>query len=310
MAKIFESKGLGSAESFVQAGRRLEGFLLPETYALSRHADAPRLVHEMNQAFEHALTPEIRAAADARGLTIQQLVTLASIVEKETGDPAERPIVASGVRKPSAHRHGAAVRPDRDLCARARGPVRRQHSPRRFVVRLAVQHLPVSPDCHRARLRRRASPRSTPWCIQPSRITCTSSAGMTDRMCLRRPWRNTIRTSSAIRSSTSGRQRRGGQEGRERRDTADTEFPILPILPLPSILSDFRSSLSPFQFLAQDFEVASCGRSNEPHGLSGAADADLVAGMQLETRLAVERDEHLVAFFQHRLSPAPSTTMG
>ncbi len=95
MAKIFESKGLGSAESFVQAGRRLEGFLLPETYPLSRHADAPRLVHEMNQAFEHALTPEIRAAAAARGLTIQQLATLASIVEKETGNPAERPIVAS-----------------------------------------------------------------------------------------------------------------------------------------------------------------------------------------------------------------------
>jgi UPF0755 protein len=95
MAKIFESKGFGSAESFIKAGRRLEGFLLPETYALPRHTDAPKLVHEMNQAFEHALTPEIRAAAAARGLSTKQLATLASIVEKETGNPAERPIVAS-----------------------------------------------------------------------------------------------------------------------------------------------------------------------------------------------------------------------
>jgi UPF0755 protein len=95
MAKIFESKGLGSAESFVEAGRGLEGFLFPETYALSRHTDAAKLVHQMKDAFEHALTPEMRAAAEARGLTIPQLATLASIVEKETGNPAERPLVAS-----------------------------------------------------------------------------------------------------------------------------------------------------------------------------------------------------------------------
>jgi UPF0755 protein len=95
MAKLFESKGFGSAESFVEAGRRFEGFLLPETYALPRHTDAPKLVHLMNQAFERALTPEIRAAAAARDLNIQQMATLASIVEKETGNPAERPLVAS-----------------------------------------------------------------------------------------------------------------------------------------------------------------------------------------------------------------------
>jgi UPF0755 protein len=95
MAKIFESKGFGPAASFVDAGHRLEGFLFPETYALSRHTDAPKLVHLMHEAFERALTPEIRAAAAARGLTIPQLATLASIVEKETGNPAERPLVAS-----------------------------------------------------------------------------------------------------------------------------------------------------------------------------------------------------------------------
>ncbi len=37
----------------------------------------------------------MRAAARARGLTIRQLVTLASIVEKETSNPQERPLIAS-----------------------------------------------------------------------------------------------------------------------------------------------------------------------------------------------------------------------
>jgi len=95
MSKIFESKGFGSAASFVDAGRPFEGYLFPNTYALSRHTDAPKLVKLMKDAFEHALTPELRDAAAERGLNERQLVTLASIVEKETGNAAERPLVAS-----------------------------------------------------------------------------------------------------------------------------------------------------------------------------------------------------------------------
>ena len=41
------------------------------------------------------MSPDIRAAALARGLSIHQVVTLASIVEKETAKPDERPLVAS-----------------------------------------------------------------------------------------------------------------------------------------------------------------------------------------------------------------------
>ena len=95
MSKIFEAKGFGPAQEFIDAGRPREGYLFPDTYALSRHTDAPKLVKIMSDAFEHALTPEMRAAAQDRGLTEKQLVTLASIVEKETGNPAERPMVAS-----------------------------------------------------------------------------------------------------------------------------------------------------------------------------------------------------------------------
>ena len=108
MAKIFESHGMGPASSFVDAAKDaslvhdldpaatdLEGYLFPETYALSRHTDAPKLMRLMVARFAHVFTPEMRAAAGARGMTVRQAVTLASIVEKETAKADERPLVAA-----------------------------------------------------------------------------------------------------------------------------------------------------------------------------------------------------------------------
>src|SRR5262245_28550925 len=72
MAKIFESKGFGTAESFVEAAQQFEGHLFPDTYAVPRRTDASKIVRLMHDSFERALTPDIRVAANARGLTIQQ----------------------------------------------------------------------------------------------------------------------------------------------------------------------------------------------------------------------------------------------
>jgi peptidoglycan lytic transglycosylase G len=108
MAKIFESHGIGSAAAFLDAAKDaslihaidpaatdLEGYLFPETYALSRHADAAKLIRQMVARFDHVWSPEMREAAQARGLSARQAVTLASIVEKETAKPEERPLVAA-----------------------------------------------------------------------------------------------------------------------------------------------------------------------------------------------------------------------
>ena len=108
MAPIWEEKGFGAAADFARAAknvtliaaidpeaRDLEGYLFPDTYTLPRKTTADQLVARMVSDFEKALTPEIRAAADARGFTIRQFVTLASIVEKETGTTQERPLVAA-----------------------------------------------------------------------------------------------------------------------------------------------------------------------------------------------------------------------
>jgi len=108
MAKIFEAHGLGTAASFVAAvqdaslvrdldpqARTLEGYLFPDTYAVPRRTDAAKLVRLMLAQFEHAWTPALRGAAAARHLTAHDAVTLASIVEKETAQPGERPTVAA-----------------------------------------------------------------------------------------------------------------------------------------------------------------------------------------------------------------------
>jgi peptidoglycan lytic transglycosylase G len=108
MAHLYESHGFGPAADFKAATKDvsaireldplatdLEGYLFPETYALPRRAHASDLVHAMTDRFQKVLTPEVRAESAGRGLTVRQLVTLASIVEKETARPEERPIVAA-----------------------------------------------------------------------------------------------------------------------------------------------------------------------------------------------------------------------
>jgi UPF0755 protein len=108
MAQLFESKGFGPAAEFIAAAsdagpihgldpaaRDLEGYLFPDTYAMPRHATAAQLVARMVAGFEKVLTPKLRADAEARGLSVRELVTLASIVEKETGKSEERPLVAA-----------------------------------------------------------------------------------------------------------------------------------------------------------------------------------------------------------------------
>ena len=108
MAELYESKGFGTAAEFTAAAadaaliheldpaaRDLEGYLFPDTYALPRRATAEQLVARMVASFQSALTPDIRQRAQARGLGVRALVTLASIVEKETGKAEERPLVAA-----------------------------------------------------------------------------------------------------------------------------------------------------------------------------------------------------------------------
>jgi UPF0755 protein len=86
-----------SAESLGVEGSNLEGYLFPETYRLPRglavHEVAKLLVDQFLQVWQ-----EIEPKAQSQELSMLEVVTLASIVEKETAAPDERPLIASVFR--------------------------------------------------------------------------------------------------------------------------------------------------------------------------------------------------------------------
>ena len=105
IATVVEQAGLGSASDFIAVATNevsllrdidpqatsLEGYLFPDTYQFTR-IDTP---HDIAAAMVH----RFRQSAQKLGLLgrpdIHRVVTMASIVEKETGAPEERPLVAS-----------------------------------------------------------------------------------------------------------------------------------------------------------------------------------------------------------------------
>ena len=76
------------------AGRSLEGYLYPDTYRVDANANAREVIEKLLGTFGERLTQEIRDGIIAQGLTIDQAVTLASIVEREAVLDTERPIIA------------------------------------------------------------------------------------------------------------------------------------------------------------------------------------------------------------------------
>src|SRR5690606_3313515 len=108
MAALFARHEFGTAADFIAAAGdpspireldadadTLEGYLFPDTYHLPRRTTAAQLVDRMVARFQSVFRPEWAEAAAARGLTVRQLMTLASLVEKETALADERTIVAA-----------------------------------------------------------------------------------------------------------------------------------------------------------------------------------------------------------------------
>jgi UPF0755 protein len=72
-----------------------EGFLFPDTYFLDPNVTQGELVLEMSANFFTRVNDEMLAGFEQRSVTLYEAVTLASIVEREARQPAERPLIAS-----------------------------------------------------------------------------------------------------------------------------------------------------------------------------------------------------------------------
>jgi UPF0755 protein len=73
----------------------LEGYLFPESYEYDRGTTLESLLDTMIATFQKNYDEELRKRGQGAGWTIPQVVTLASIIEKETGLAAERPVISS-----------------------------------------------------------------------------------------------------------------------------------------------------------------------------------------------------------------------
>jgi len=107
IAQRIEAAELGNAEEFLAwvlsptsaeahgvVGATLEGYLFPETYRLPRGLSTRETAAVLVNQFL-AVWQELEPRARERKLSMKDLVTLASIIEKETGVAEERPLIAA-----------------------------------------------------------------------------------------------------------------------------------------------------------------------------------------------------------------------
>ena len=71
-----------------------EGFLFPDTYTVESDVEIEEILDLLARTFDEKLTPSMRTQAEKMGLSVYDLITLASLVEREVRFPEDRPIVA------------------------------------------------------------------------------------------------------------------------------------------------------------------------------------------------------------------------
>jgi UPF0755 protein len=108
IAELYELQKLGTKSEFLklclnkqfikellgEERESLEGYLYPETYQITKYTSTKELITNMVQKFQQVF-PAAIAQKEIEGLSDYQILILASIIEKETGAPEDRPLVSS-----------------------------------------------------------------------------------------------------------------------------------------------------------------------------------------------------------------------
>jgi len=76
-------------------GNSAEGYLYPETYRLDKSMSAKEIIRIMVNQFWKKFTPEMQKRANELGMTIPQIITLASLIGKESGNKDEKPLISA-----------------------------------------------------------------------------------------------------------------------------------------------------------------------------------------------------------------------
>jgi UPF0755 protein len=80
-------------------GSSAEGFLFPDTYLLVKYMSVEDILDIMVRQFRRRFTPDMEEQARKAGFTVPEIVTIASIIEKETGLESEKPLISAVIRR-------------------------------------------------------------------------------------------------------------------------------------------------------------------------------------------------------------------
>ncbi len=108
IAENVEAAGFCDRQSFIRAATdeefvrsmnisasTFEGFLFPDTYYFSKDVSSQQIISAMVARFHKVFLPEWKDRAKEIGFSVNETITLASIIEKETGVASERPVISS-----------------------------------------------------------------------------------------------------------------------------------------------------------------------------------------------------------------------
>ncbi len=94
-ARIFSQKGFCKEETFIKIAENDEGYLFPDTYFFAKNDGCYAIIKAMKNKFFSVFTDEWKKQAAQMGFNVHQIVTLASIIEKETAAKEERMLISS-----------------------------------------------------------------------------------------------------------------------------------------------------------------------------------------------------------------------
>lgn len=108
-ALLLQEKGIKNADDFIKAANKkydfkflpprkdgyLEGFLFPDTYSISPEMTSENIIYMMLKRFDEVYTDKFRQRAKELNMTTLEVITLASIIEREAAVKNERALVSS-----------------------------------------------------------------------------------------------------------------------------------------------------------------------------------------------------------------------